>query len=149
VTLSLSMPVLVTDVGLKSANDCPHRDPVDFDIVGLLEGEEVWSIEVRGHAFTSRWQTHCFITETLEPCDEVQLRVLRSGSPHEVQLGQIKLFGAVAHPDAPDAPHAADATLRDRLKLAEQRALIAEARAHDLEAQLRSAAAGGGGAPSL
>ncbi len=153
VTLALAMPVVISDVGLKSANDCPHRDPVDFDLLGLMRTKEVWRIQVRRHTFTRRWQTFCFQTKSNAPCDEVQLCVHRTGSPHEVQLGQVKLFGRPA-----DVPEGIRPDVLNVIKRAEQRAQEAETRVRVLESLLHGAglavassagaAAAGGGAAS-
>ena len=55
---SFRSPVSLVGFALRSANDCPRRDPCDFDVLGRLEHAESWVLlaEVRGAVFAERWQ---------------------------------------------------------------------------------------------
>jgi hypothetical protein len=52
--------LVLNAIGLKSANDCPDRDPANFIIYGTVDGEEITLKEVQGESFSDRFETKIY-----------------------------------------------------------------------------------------
>jgi len=59
IRLDFSFPVNIRKYELKSANDCPHRDPANFALCGL-EPEREYLHEVSNFVFKKRYQWKTF-----------------------------------------------------------------------------------------
>ena len=94
-TITTCKPVRLSKFGLKSANDCPDRDPVKFKLDAINEeGHEVPLYDVAEDEFIiwdERWQWKEWEVNHEFRCSKFIFEVKANGGSGSTQLGQIRL----------------------------------------------------------
>lgn len=86
----------VRSYSLQSANDCPERDPRDWDLLGSNDGAS-WTLidSRRGETFADRFQEKLYTCAQPGAYRYYRLNILRNGGAGEIQLAELRLFGGV------------------------------------------------------
>jgi len=100
IKVSLKSPRAVTMFGLKSANDCPDRDPYNFSFYGVKEnGEKILLETINALEFEDRYQFKFFSINNTEAFSTYLLDVTanlnvaqRNNWGTGTQLAEISLF---------------------------------------------------------
>eukprot|EP01041_Mallomonas_annulata_P009952 gene9952-20689_t len=98
----LSEPYFVAQYGLQSADDCPHRDPMTWTLIGHLVTDGSWIVlhknpsapGVSPKDFYMRWQWLYFKFNQSYLVDEIRLEIHSVRMVRDcIQLGHFHVFG--------------------------------------------------------
>jgi len=90
--IEFSKPVTFIGLGLKSANDCPHRDPDEASVSIFNPYTQTWDkIAEMKINFSSRWQT---LQYTEVSANEIHSIIIdfKNNKANEIQLGEIIFY---------------------------------------------------------
>ena len=97
VTYAFSSPFIIQAYGLCLANDCPHRDPMDWEIAGISKtgkGMVVHTVKDGIPMTAPRFSWHFFtLPEPVEMSCFVFNVQASASKRYEVQLAQLAVFG--------------------------------------------------------
>ncbi|WP_335965036.1 discoidin domain-containing protein [Galbibacter sp. PAP.153] len=83
----------VTQYALTSGNDAPDRDPVDWELLGSMDGN-TWDVldSRNGEAFSERNQTRTFMVSNTTPYLFYRINITANNGSDALQLSEWRLF---------------------------------------------------------
>lgn len=95
VQASLGRPARLVGYALMSGNDCPHRDPVDWEVTSMSSGGEPLVLhKVEGHDFARRYEWAVGRLPGKE-VGNVGVRITKARGGRDIQLSQVLLLEEV------------------------------------------------------
>ena len=78
-------------IGIKSANDCPNRDPHTIELAVFDDSREIWvpTFKTTNVRFADRWSTNIY---RVPPCSTRAITVKLTANDADLQIGQIRLY---------------------------------------------------------
>ena len=92
-------PIRVFRYGLKSANDCPKRDPKCWTLIAMVgDNEHVIHSVPSNPKWTRRWQWRYWVTGQQVLSNTFYLTIKGNHGTMDTQLGQLQFFGTSKAP---------------------------------------------------